>query len=268
MAMRHPDHDRLVQVVPTLYTTPAVEMGYHVERRPFGFFGRNVYARAQGSVVVRGLRPHQVPEFLADVRGYFGKDPVRILIDDREAHARLGPALLAAGCSRAGAQTFLAHVGPVPEAPSVPGLTIEPVTPTTNLDEYVVTKIKGFADSEAEPAPNLVSDQLALRRAELAGEGRFLLARWDGTPVAVLAWYEGEDRLLFHLATRVPFRNRGIAKALLAHILTDTYRRKCRSIILFADPDDTPIHLYSRLGFVDEVYWRQMYRVQTEKAEP
>lgn len=39
IAMRHPDHDRLVQVVPTLYTTPALEMGYQVERRSFGFFG-------------------------------------------------------------------------------------------------------------------------------------------------------------------------------------------------------------------------------------
>lgn len=265
--MRHPDHDRLVQAVPTLYTTPALEMGYQVERRSFGFFGRNVYARAQGSVVVRGLRPHQIPEFLADVRGYFGKDPVGILIDDREADARLGPALLAAGCSRAGVQTFLAHVGPVPTAPSVPGLTIEPATLTSNLEEYVVTKIKGFADSEAEPDSAVMNDQLALRRAELAGEGRFLLARWDGEPAAVLAWYEGEDRLLLQLATRVPFRNRGIAKALLCHVLVDSYAKGCRSSILFVDPEDTPIQLYRRLGFVDEVYWRQAYRIADSKID-
>ena len=96
------------------------------------------------------------------------KAAISDLIDDREADARLGPALLTAGCSRADAQTFLAHVGPVPTALSVPGLTIEPATLTSNLEEYVVTKIKGFADSEAEPDPDVVHDQLALRRAELA----------------------------------------------------------------------------------------------------
>lgn len=96
------------------------------------------------------------------------KAAISDLIDDREADARLGPALLTAGCSRADAQTFLAHVGPVPIVLSVPGLTIEPAT-TSNLEEYVVTKIKGFADSEAEPDPDVVNDQLALRRAELAG---------------------------------------------------------------------------------------------------
>lgn len=240
-------------------------MGYHVERRRFGFYSRNLQAdhRQTSQVTVRGLPAEHVPEFLADVRDYFGNCPAEIWVDDLEADAALGPALVKAGCSQRGATIYLAHVGPVPQIPVVSGLTIEPITPA-NLVEYAVTKLKSFTNSEAEPDLDEVREGVALRQAEMGGEGRFLLARFKTEPAGIIAWYEGEDRFVFLLATRVPFRGLGIAKSLICHVLADSYSRGRRSAIINADPEDTPVHLYRRLGFVDEVYWRRLYRLERD----
>jgi ribosomal protein S18 acetylase RimI-like enzyme len=237
-------------------------MGYQTEERRFGFYMRNVKL-ADGSVnqvTLRDVLPGQVPEFLADLRAYFGDGPVRILIGDRQTAERLRPAMLAAGCADDGATTYLAHVGPVPTADHVPGLTTEAVG-ETNLVDYVVTKLQGFASSDEPPPSEEVAAGVALRRAELAGEGRFRLARLEGEPAAIIGWYEGEDRYIFLLATRVPFRNRGIARYLLCQALREAYTRGARSVIINADPADTPIQLYRRLGFTDEVYWYDGYEL-------
>lgn len=66
--------------------------------------------------------------------------------------------------------------------------------------------MKGFADSEAEPDEEEFRQRVALRRAEMSGEGRFLLARVSGESASVLGFYEGDDRFIFSLATRLTFR--------------------------------------------------------------
>src|SRR5207248_2427187 len=215
------------------------------EERRFGFYMRNprVPGGRVNQVTVRDASPDRVPELLADLRAYYGAEPVRILIDDRPAAAQLRPALLAAGYAHDGATTYLAHVGPVPTADPISGLMIEAVD-ETNLEDYVVTKLQGFGRSDEPPSSDEVMAGMALRRAELAGEGRFMLARLEGEPAAISGWYEGEDRYIFLLATRVPFRNRGIARYLLCEALRDAYARGARSVIINADPADTPVQLY------------------------
>ncbi len=258
----HPEHDRLMEEVRRWYQTPCPEMGYQVERRVFGFYNRNLKASHPGTnqVFVRDLTPESVPVFLAEARSYFQSHPVQIWVEDPDTDAVLGPALLGGGCTAGGTQVYLAHVGEVPLIPSVRGLTLELVTPAI-LREYAVTHAKGFASSEEEPDSRRIDEFVALRQAEMAGDGRFLLARMKGEPTGIIAWYEGTDRFLFSIATRVPFRGRGIAKALLCHVLADSYGRGYRSIIINADPHDTPIRLYRSLGFVDEVHWRQLYQL-------
>src|SRR5437763_12174214 len=113
---RHPQHDLLAHAVRSWYTSSAPEMGYQTEERPFGFYMCNVKL-AGGSfnqVTLRDVSPEQVRVLLADLRSYFGDGLVHILIDDRQTAERLRPALLAAGCAHGGAETYLAHVGPVP----------------------------------------------------------------------------------------------------------------------------------------------------------
>ena len=256
--MRHPEHDRLIEAVPGWYTQPWPDMGYRIERRRFGFYADNERAAGANRVTVRDLSAGDVPAFLADLRRYYGDRAVRILVDDRVLEAEIGPALLAAGCVRGDGETFLAHVGPLPVAPGVPGLTIEPGG-EANLVEYAATKLRGFADSEAEPAPEALAAELAVRRAELAGMGYLLLARVDGEPAAILGAIAGPDWLIFQLATRLPFRGRGIARRLLGHVLAEARERGVRAVVINADPEDTPVALYRRLGFTDEVYWRQAY---------
>src|SRR5438128_841464 len=138
--MRHLQHDLLADAVRRWYTSSAPAMGYETEERRFGFYMRNprVPDGRANQVTFHDLSPEQVPELLADLRAFYGAEPVRILIDDRQTAERLRPALLAVGYAHDGATTYLAHVGPVPHADPVPGLTVEAVD-ETNLEVYVLT---------------------------------------------------------------------------------------------------------------------------------
>jgi ribosomal protein S18 acetylase RimI-like enzyme len=91
----------------------------------------------------------------------------------------------------------------------------------------------------------------------MAGQGRALAARIEGESVAVAAFYEGDDRFIFVLGTRVPFRHRRIGRALLAHVVHDPAASGCRSAVINADEGGRPEALYRRLGFTDEVHWRR-----------
>ena len=94
----------------------------------------------------------------------------------------------------------------------------------------------------------------------LRGQGRFLLARVAGEPASVVGFYEGEDRFIHHLATRVPFRRRGIASRLISEVLAGARESGCRSTIISAAERGHPVGLYRSLGFTDEVYWRREYK--------
>jgi ribosomal protein S18 acetylase RimI-like enzyme len=128
------------------------------------------------------------------------------------------------------------------------------------IEEAVRTERKGFADSEAGPDADELRHRLTLFRAEMGGQGSFLLARVAGEPASVVGFYEGEDRFIHHLATRVPFRRRGIASRLLSEVLAGARERGCRSTIISAAENGRPVGLYRSLGFTDEIYWRREYK--------
>jgi len=259
--MRHPEHDRLCEEVGSWYRTSLPELGYHVERRRFGFYRRHAENPDSGLIIVAALEPDEVPEFLADARSYFDNRAVNIWLDDKDLDATLGPALVAAGASKDKENTHLAHVGPRPERFQLPGITVEHVTAAALMD-YVLVKLKGFANSEDAPPIEDVDQELAVRGSELVRTGRFLIARVGDEPAAILGYYDGSDRLIFNLATRTPFRMRGVARHLLCQVVADSYEQGCRSVVINTDPSDTPIQWYSRLGFTDEVYWRRNYRFE------
>ncbi len=153
----------------------------------------------------------------------------------------------------------------VPSESSGPDITVDVVTADTVMD-YAIVKLKGFANSEDEPTAEDLEEELAVRRRELASLGRFLVARVGDEPAAILGYYDGDDRLIFNLATRTPFRMKGIAMHLLCGVVADSYDRGCRSVIINTDPSDTPIRWYRRLGFTDEVYWRRSYRLEPSRS--
>ena len=233
-------------------------MGYEVEERRFGFYQRQKDT-GRTRATVRRLSADEVPAFIEDLRRYSGGE-VRFYVDDRELDGRVGPALAAHGCVPEMAETFLAHTGGTPpRASASDDVGVETVDGET-IEEAVRTAMKGFADSEAEPDGAEFRRRLALRRAEMRGVGRFLLARVSGEPASALGFHEGRDRFVFNLATRVPFRGFGLASRLLSEVLEGAGERGCRSTIINADEAGRPAGLYRASGFTDEVYWRRKYR--------
>ena len=263
-ALRHPEHDRLHEEVSSWYQTSVPGLGYHAEPRRFGVYRRHAEQLDSGLIIVKSIAPDEVPDFLADASSYFDYRPVAIWIDDKDVDGVLGPVLVAAGCAIEKANTHLAHVGPSPKRVERSGITVEHVTAETVVD-YAIVKLKGFANSEDEPTAVDLEEELSVRRRELASLGRFLVARVGDEPAAILGYYDGDDRLIFNLATRTPFRMKGIAMHLLSGVVADSYDRGCRSVIINTDPSDTPIRWYRRLGFTDEVYWRRSYRLDPSK---
>ena len=263
-ATRHPEHDRLHEEVSSWYQTSMPALGYHAEPRRFGVYRRHAEQPDSGLIIVKSVTPNEVPEFLADAGRYFDNRPVTIWIDDQDVDAVLAPMLVAAGCAIEKANVHLAHVGPRPERVELVGITVERVTADTVMD-YALVKLKGFANSEEAPPAEDVDQELAVRRRELASIGRFLIARVGDEPAAILGYYDGDDRLIFNLATRTPFRMKGIAMHLLCGVVADSYDQGCRSVIINTDPSDTPIRWYRRLGFTDEVYWRRSYRLEPSR---
>jgi ribosomal protein S18 acetylase RimI-like enzyme len=263
--MRHPEHDRLREEVRSWYRTSIPELGYHVVQRRFGSYRSHAEDPDSGLIIVDALSPNEVPEFLADASSYFGQRAVNIWIEDRKPDATRGPAVIAAGAASDKANIHLAHVGPRPERFQLSGITVENVTADT-LMVYVLVKLKGFANSEDAPPVGDVEKELAVRQSELASMGRFLIARVNDEPAAILGYYDGSDRLIFNLATRTPFRMKGIARQLLCQVIADSCDQGCRSVIINTDPADTPIQWYNRLGFTDEVYWRRGYRFEPARS--
>jgi ribosomal protein S18 acetylase RimI-like enzyme len=235
-------------------------MGYLVEERAFGWYSRNAAAPHAGHVTLGNVTPDLVPALLDDVRVYYGGVAVSLYIDDHAQDAALQPALKAAGAVPGPSTCYLAYAGQPPQAPLLGNATFEYAS-SENLREYAVAKLQGFANSEDEPAEADVASEIALRSAELAGEGRFLIARVDGKPAAIAGWYTSGVAHIFQLATRVAHRRRGIATALLQHIVREELSKGAQTVVINADEHDRPIELYRRLGFTDEVYWRRPYRV-------
>ena len=252
----HPAHDALVQEVRSWYICDYPALGKVVARRRFGYYSRIQQTGYYDIHILEPFDPAEASAFLADVRAFYGRRRVHIFTHGQAVDAQLSYALKLAGCARGAGNLYLAHVntGLPPKAESGPG-RIEPVTPG-NLRDYTVTKLKGFAGSEKELDPAAVEVDMAIRRAELNAGGTFLIARVDDEAAAIIGFYEGPDRYIFNLATRTPFRNRGIARQLLSRVLADTYALGKRSLLIATDPADTPVQFYRRMGFVDEIYWK------------
>ena len=255
----HPQHDAVAATVASWYQTAHADQGYEVEDRRFGVYRTNRNAPTWGAVTASLFEPNDVPAFVDDVDGYFGDRDVTIEFT-HEPPAK--QALIASGWSDFDETVYLAHVG---EFPPTPDAVMESVDSST-LEAFARVKLQSFADSDDEPEPSTLTTEVSMRSAELRGDGRGLLATVDGEPASMSAYYSGGDYFVFLLGTRLPFRGRGIASAILRRIVDEARASAARSVVINARAGGRPEALYRGLGFSDEVYRQWRFRRPSTSA--
>jgi ribosomal protein S18 acetylase RimI-like enzyme len=253
----HPEHDAVASEVSGWFTASAPEIGYEVSENWYGY--QSDLGSGQARVILRVAEPGQVPAALADAAAAGGAGTLTIWVDDRERAARLDGALRSAGCRPGDATTHLALVGPMTGRPD-PGRLVVQSVDEAGLAAWATVKLQSFGDTESAPAPERLAEEVAVRRDELT-LAECQLGLLGGERVAVLAYYRGHDQLVFNLGTRVPFRHRGIAQAMLAHWVDAGIADGCRSLIINATDGGAPAALYRRIGFTDEIYWYRKYEL-------
>ena len=84
---------------------------------------------------------------------------------------------------------------------------------------------------------------------------RWWLAYVDGVPRAFFNSWEGTNGVgqVEDLFTQPEYRHQGLATALLAHCVADARKHGAGPVIIGADPNDTPKHMYASMG------WRPLY---------
>jgi GNAT superfamily N-acetyltransferase len=236
-------------------------MGYELVEGRFGWFNRPASTGRGHGTVRPGVAAADVDALVAEAEDALAVDSLELACDDRATAAALGPALEERGLEPGATTVFLAYTGlPAQRAGGPDGLAIGEVSRDgEELTAWVTAKIQAFADSDEPPAPEALAGDVALRRAEMAGQARALAARLDGELAAICGFYEGSDRFVFLLGTRTRFRHRGIGRALLGHVLDGAAARGCRSVVINGDEGGRPAALYQRLGFTDEVHWRRSW---------
>lgn len=240
-------------------------MGYDLVEGRYGWFNRPASTGRGRGTVRAGVTADDVEALVAEAEGIVAGDSLSLELDDRATAAAIGPTLEAMGFQPGTAAVHLAYLGGLEPTGGPPaGLRIDDVAPDgPALREWATVKLQAFADSEAPPTTEDLEAELVVRRAEMAGQGRALAARIEDESVAVAAFYEGDDRFIFLLGTRVPFRHARIGRALLAHVVHDPGASGGRSVVINADEGGRPEALYRRLGFTDEVHWRRPWTRRT-----
>ena len=256
---RHPHHDAVAAEVARWYREPTPEMGYDLVEGRYGWFHRPTSTGRGRGTVRPGVSAEDVEALVAEAEEIVVTGSLTLELDDRVTAAAVGPALEALGFQPGTAAVHLAYLGGLEPTPHGSArLRIDDVPPDgPALHEWATVKLQAFADSEAPPAEEDLAAELVVRRAEMAGQGRALAARVDGEPVGIAGFYEGDDRFVFVLGTRVPFRHQRIGRALLAHVVHEADGSDRRSVLINADEGGRPEALYRRLGFTDEVHWRR-----------
>jgi GNAT superfamily N-acetyltransferase len=90
----------------------------------------------------------------------------------------------------------------------------------------------------------------------------------DGVPRGFFSSWPGENGIgiVEDLYTHFEYRKRGIATALIAHCVADCRERGAGPVIINSNIDDTPKHLYARMGFWPLYVTRSYTKTLTAEA--
>jgi predicted GNAT family acetyltransferase len=119
-------------------------------------------------------------------------------------------------------------------------------TPLGEVREGWNTNELGFNPGSTRRATDAEAEAF---RAELT-EARAFLARLDGQPVAAGMFHAPVNGVteLLGIATLEPFRGRGFAAALTAHMTHTAFAHDCDLVFLRPD-DERAARVYARVGF-------------------
>jgi ribosomal protein S18 acetylase RimI-like enzyme len=127
-------------------------------------------------------------------------------------------------------------------------------TEELTYDDYRPLSLEIHARQPWSKDPAVARSMAEFRRVLFEGVGaRFFGQRVDGTLAGSCELYViGEAAQIEDVNTLEEFRGRGIARNVVLRAAQEAREAGATFIFLFADADDWPRHLYSRLGF-DEV---------------
>jgi GNAT superfamily N-acetyltransferase len=96
-----------------------------------------------------------------------------------------------------------------------------------------------------------VTAQLVEQKKRKAPAVQFFVARADGVDCAFFSSWPGINGVgkVEDLFTMPSFRRRGLATSLIAQAVADARERGAESVLIGADPADTPKSMYAALGF-------------------
>lgn len=141
-------------------------------------------------------------------------------------------------------------LGPPPAA-----CDIRPLDTDAGWDAYGQLKRADWADRaphlNEDPADTTVPDGLTSHHRLGCPPNRYFMAYVDNTPVGFFNAWEGHDGIgqVEDLFVLPAFRRRGIAHALIHHCVADARAHGAGSVVICADPADTPKHIYANLGW-------------------
>lgn len=260
----HPSHADVAATLRSWHTTSVPEAGILVIETWYGYLS-NADGDQSPRVLLTVDRPEDVPAALSSARSSRDAPEYSVWVTDRARGARLDASLRAAGCDAGKATTHLTLVGALRAGPGPAALVVEDVGPLQH-SEWAAVKIRCFEETESDPTPAQLDQELAVRARGAALE-TLRLARLGNEAVGVLGYYAGLDQLVFNLGTRVPYRHQGIARGMLARWAAEGMAAGCRSLTINADDHGRPAALYRQLGFTDEVYWYVRYRLRVERLD-
>ena len=242
-------------------------MGWRVRHLPYGWLKwHDIDPGMSWGRITLESEVSDADALLKRVRSDFADwECLRLIVDGAGQHERLDSGLRSLGYETTGVQVLLAHVGGAPEPLPVSDASVEDVE-ADRLHEWAGTKLRGFSNSDVEPDKEAIAFEVALHGAELRGELRLRLARVGGEPASIIGWYDEDDLDVFNLATRLAFRERGLARLLLTQVMCEADAEGRRSVVIGTDPRDTPIRWYRRLGFTDELLTSWTYQRQSPRG--
>lgn len=227
-------------------------MGYRAVPSRWGTYWDN------GQVYVSELDSADVGDFLDNLKErYAGQErPVSVYLDNADDLKKLGPLLREKGCGPPLTSYFLAHTDSGWQAAAEPDFTLEHVT-VEGLQLFAETKLRAWKSEEGQPSEEEIKAEMERRSQELAGSGRGLLAFLESEPLGYIWWHEDPSLILWvnQIATRTPFRRRGVARSLLSECIHSAYERGYRALVLdVAESNQAALKLYRSLGFTELVY--------------